>query len=170
MENKRRTVLKGALASTAFLIPSGLLDAFDDLTPVGVDAPPIGTSTLTRARFGAHVGSDFVVQTRGGSTLMLRLVSVDDVPNAAAGGVEGAEDTFVARFEDWSGILLSQGTYTVSHDSLGRLRLFIVPVGQPTARAQSYEAVFHAAPAGAPKPPTPRRREPAAVTPAAVEP
>jgi hypothetical protein len=147
MVHTRRTVLKAAaLAGSALLLPSGLLDAFQKTSvPLGADDRPIGRSRfrMTRSVLSGHVGSDFTAHTPGGRPVGLRLVEVEDVPNAAAARLEGAEDTFAARFEDSSGNLLSQGTYTLEHDQLGRLWFFLVPVGQPAPGAQVYEAIFN---------------------------
>jgi hypothetical protein len=151
MAHGRRAVLKvAALAGTAFFVPLDLLEAFQrqparEPAPLGADNLPIGTSRLpiTRSFLQGHVSTDFLVQTPGGLTLTLQLVEVADLPNAAASGQEGSEEAFAARFTDASGILLSQGTYTLNHARLGRLWWFLVPVDQPGGRLQVYEAIFN---------------------------
>ena len=148
MAHTRRSVLKAAaLAGTALLLPTVLLEAFEKTpVPLGADGRRIGKThpaRITRSLLSGHVGSDFVARTPGGNPVALRLVNVEDVPNAAAAHLEGSEDTFAAYFEDSSGTLLSQGTYTLNHLQLGRVWFFLVPVGQPSARAQTYEATFN---------------------------
>lgn len=150
MPKTRRAVLKAAaLAGTAFFIPSGLAKALDGTSiPRGADGRRIGTSPLhvTRSLLHGHVGSDFMARTVGGNAVMLRLVEVEDVPNAAAANLEGSEESFAARFEDSSGILLGQGTYRLDHASLGRVWWFLVPVGMASAESQTYEAIFNTGP------------------------
>jgi hypothetical protein len=151
MAHSRRTVLKAAaLAGTALFVPSDVLEAFQrqaapEPLPLGADNRPLGRSRarLTRSNLRNHVGSDFIAQTPGGTEVTLRLVEVEDVPNASAAGQEGSEGTFAARFTDSSGILLSQGTYTLDHDGLGRVWWFLVPVDMPAGRLQTYEAIFN---------------------------
>jgi hypothetical protein len=157
MPKSRRAVLKAAaLAGTAFFIPSGLAKALDGTSiPRGADGRRIGSSPLhvTRSLLHGHVGSDFMARTSGGNAVMLRLVEVEDVPNAGAANLEGSEETFAARFEDSSGILLRQGTYRLDHPYLGRVWWFLVPVGMPSAPSQTYEAIFNNAPTSARRPP-----------------
>lgn len=158
MEQTRRSVLRSAaLAGTAFLMPLGVLEAFQEASArVDGDDGRIGMSRrrVSRSLLRGHVGSDFVVQTDDGARVALRLVEVEDVPNAAAANQEGSEDTFAARFEDSSsGVLLSQGTYVLRHDALGRREWFLVPVGMPSAEKQTYEAIFNKAPRNAGTPP-----------------
>jgi uncharacterized protein DUF6916 len=159
MTQSRRMVLKAAaLAGTALFMPSGVVYAFQDIPPnLGADDLPIRRPRfpVTRSLLRSHVGSDFFARTAGGRPVALRLVEVEDVPNASAAGQEGSEGTFAARFTDESsGVLLSQGTYTLRHDVLGRVSWFLVPVGQPALASQTYEAIFNAAPRNAPRPPT----------------
>jgi hypothetical protein len=154
MEFTRRNVLKvTSLAGTALLLPQGLLEAAQqqEAAALGADRRPIGTSPLhfTRSLLRGHVGSDFLARTPAGNRVYLRLVEVEDIPNAEAARLEGSEESFAARFQDSSGHLLSQGTYRLDHDVLGRNWFFLVPVGQPSATAQTYEAIFNNAPAPA---------------------
>lgn len=161
MAQTRRTVLKAAaLAGTALFMPSGVLDALQDIPAnLGADDLPIRRARLrvTRSLLRGHVGSDFFARTVGGTRVTLRLVEVEDVPNASAAGQEGSEETFAARFADSSGVLLSQGTYTLRHDVLGRVSWFLVPVDMPALASQTYEAIFNNAPANAGPPPARRR-------------
>jgi hypothetical protein len=147
MAHTRRSVLKAAaLAGTALFLPSGMLDASEEPAgPLGADARPIGTPTyrLTRSMLAGQVGSDFAAQSSAGSELALRLVEVEDLPSATAANLVGSDVAFAARFRDSSGTLLSQGTYTLDHGSLGRLWMFLVPVGAPSADGQTYEAIFN---------------------------
>jgi len=160
MKQTRRTMLKAAaVAGTALFFPSHLLEGAQDAGParprnaarqLGADGRRIGNNRpLTRSLLAGHVGSDFLAQTPGGNEVALRLVEVDDLPNAEAAHLQGSEDSFAARFQDSSGVLLSQGTYRLDHDYLGRFWFFLVPVGQPSARAQTYEAIFNNAPLSA---------------------
>lgn len=151
MAHTRRMVLKAvAVAGTAFIMPVDVLDAFQEgaAASLGEDRLPIRKARrdLTRSFLRNHVGSDFIARTPGGSSVTLRLVEVEDLPNAAASGQEGSEDAFAARFTDSSGFLLSQGTYTLRHDALGAVSWFLVPVDQPISALQTYEAIFNNTP------------------------
>jgi hypothetical protein len=149
MTHTRRSMLKAAAAAgTILFFPSHLLEAADkEARPLGADGRPIRKSPIVpRSLLAGHVGSDFVTQTPGGTQVRLRLVEVEDLPNAEAANLQGSEEAFAARFEDSSGVLLSQGTYRLDHDYLGRFWFFLVPVGRPSVRAQTYEAIFNNAP------------------------
>jgi len=156
MQTRRNLLKAAALFGTTFFVPGGYADALQDPPDsIGADDLRLGAGRvrITRGRLHGFVGSDFAVQTAAGSPVTLRLVEVADVPSAAAAGVQGAQETFAARFEDSSGTLLSQGTYTLTHEVLGRRQWFLVPVGQATASRQVYEAIFYKAPRGAGRPP-----------------
>ena len=155
MTHSRRSILKAAiLAGPALFIPASLLDAREQTREragaLGADGQPMRApgAPITRSFLGGAVGSDFVARTPGGFEVPLRLEAVEDLPQAAVAGLEGSEQSFTARFESTSGALLEQGTYTLNHDWLGQLSIFLVPVGRPIAKSQTYEAVFNNAPTG----------------------
>ena len=51
-------------------------------------------------------------------------------------------DTFAWHFRGPRQPMLPQNTYNITHDGLGQLRLFIVPLSAPDEGAQ-YEALFN---------------------------
>lgn len=100
--------------------------------------PRTGTADLTRSILLAELDTRFVVWRGFARPVGLRLVHVGDASSAVTAGTTGSEDCYSAFFEGAPHALLEQGTYTVSHARLGRLTLFLVPVGRP-ARAVTYE-------------------------------
>lgn len=94
--------------------------------------------TLTRSRLLQETGTRFVVWRGAGRPVGLRLVSVADPASAAAAGTLGSEDCFSAFFEGVAYAPIAQGTYRVTHATLGTLTLFLVPVGRP-AKVRTYE-------------------------------
>jgi hypothetical protein len=108
------------------------------------------TAGLTREGFAKLVNSSFTVQLATGTHAYLVLGSVEDL-NRKADSDESAmavppprrrsftpqTDSFALHFYG-AGAGLSQQTYTVEHDSLGRFELFLVPSGP-----SSYTATFN---------------------------
>jgi hypothetical protein len=125
------------ISGTALLVPGVLAAA----------APPGPTETRpagTRGRFAACVGEPFLVQDESGEPVPLVLREVSDPTVLGAPGLEGHPECFSASFLGPAG-RLRQGTFTVSNARLGRLALFLVPVGRPRDGAQQYEAAFNCA-------------------------
>lgn len=98
---------------------------------------------LTRSTLLRELNTRFVVWRPLARPVGLRLVQVTDPTVASAtaattAGIAGDENCFSAFFEGSSYAPLEQGTYTLSHPTLGRLNLFLVPVGRP-GRVRTYE-------------------------------
>jgi hypothetical protein len=99
---------------------------------------------LTSELFAPHVGETFEVAPAEGDPFEAVLASCD-------------ETTYGAR-EDWlksisrvpfslvfhapGGELLPQQTFTVRHQQLGEMAIFLVPLGPQPDGAMAYEAVF----------------------------
>jgi hypothetical protein len=95
---------------------------------------------LTPAWFEAHKGTPFHIDFGGGSPLEVGLHRVrrhEPHPGPRA-------EPFSAYFLGPRSPVLSQRIYKVTHDQLGTLDLFLVPIGpDPQAGGMLYEAVFN---------------------------
>jgi Domain of unknown function (DUF6916) len=94
---------------------------------------------LTENEFSKHLNSNFNVQFVDGE-LPLELVEV-----AAYRPQEHEEqglERFSALFNGPGNALLPQGLYHLTHDQMGEVDLFLVPVSVDQRRIQ-YEAVFN---------------------------
>lgn len=72
----------------------------------------------------------------------MRLLRVDDVPNARATGKVGDENGFVLVFRGPCAPKLPQGTFEVACDALGTFHLFLVP-GWTNVSGTIYTATFN---------------------------
>ena len=99
---------------------------------------------LSRESFARHLNTNFSFRHRDASAT-LELVEVNDLtpvagrPSAAATGKE----CFAAVFVGSAKTPLLQETYTVTHGSLGKFEMFVVPVGKNNRKGMYYEAVFN---------------------------
>ena len=92
---------------------------------------------LTPASFSEHLNTPFRLALQGG-TLELELYEVkvlEPHPGPRA-------DPFSVFFRGPRGPVLPQATYALEHEKLGKLEIFLVPVG-PDAKGMCYEAVFN---------------------------
>ena len=87
---------------------------------------------LTADDFDGLADRQFSVHLDDGPPVTLRLVEV-----ARGRSAPGYREGFSLLFEGPDDPLLGQGTWPLHHPQLGRLELFLVPVGRA-----SYQAVF----------------------------
>ena len=87
--------------------------------------------------------SDFAPHVATAFTLWLGEMPVPLVLAAVDGVGADPERSFVLQFRAETAGLLSQGTYPVEHEGVGRMALFLVPVRQDATGAVVYEAVFN---------------------------
>ena len=86
--------------------------------------------------FDGLTGESFLIEAEGVDTV--ELISVEVKPR-----YEGAKQTpFVLTFHGPADVVLEQSIYTLEHERLGNLEIFLVPVGQ-TEGEVVYEAVFN---------------------------
>lgn len=97
-------------------------------------ADPFDTLAVTASAAEPHVGGAFTLWA-GAEAVALTLDAVE-----RAGG---SDDCFALVFR--TPATLPQATYPVEHAVLGRIALFLVPVGRDAAGAL-YEAVFNRTP------------------------
>lgn len=95
--------------------------------------------TFTLQTFAPLAGSAFEL-TAGDADGRIALELVETGTGAVSAS-KVARDPFSLTFLQTDGPLLAQGTYPMSHPTLGAFELFVVPVGRD-ARGVRYEAVF----------------------------
>ena len=94
---------------------------------------------LTLGDFSGRIGDAFRVELPAGS-IDLALAEVTDLARRDHAGPRRAPFSLVFRGPNWP--LLSQRIWAVEHEVLGRLEIFLVPIG-PDALGMRYEAVFN---------------------------
>ena len=93
--------------------------------------------SLTRTAFEPHQNTDFRLNIEGAAPVVLRLVEVaDKTPEGFPG------EQFSLLFAGPPEPFLEQRTYTLEHDAMGTLTLFLVPVAQRKDGFR-YEAYFN---------------------------
>lgn len=109
---------------------------------------------LTRSKFAPHLSESFAVVSDSGP-VYLQLVEVNDLKQASISRSALArkedpefkmklqEESFTLLFRSTSETLLPQGTWTLDHDALGKMTLFLTPVIRSDGPWHFYEAVFN---------------------------
>ncbi|HZU86801.1 MAG TPA: hypothetical protein VFF78_04930 [Anaerolineaceae bacterium] len=93
---------------------------------------------ITQEQFSNNIHTTFRVQGEEGVEYALELVSLQKFPPTP--GIE----QFSLLFQGAAALLLPQRTYTLAHEVLGSLDIFLVPVGISPDRAfYQYEAAFN---------------------------
>jgi hypothetical protein len=90
--------------------------------------------------FEPHVGTTFTVtEVEGGFPLELAKATAT-TPHEH----QPRQDPFTLLFTGPPDMVLHQGTYTMAHDGLGEVVIFVVPVGpDPESAKMRYEAIFN---------------------------
>ncbi len=96
--------------------------------------------TLIEAQFAPYVGEKFRVQLAPSTVLELELVEVSRI-DPKGGRAAGRREPFSVLFRGPLETPLSQRTYTLAHEQMGVLDLFLVPIA-PDDDGRYYEAVF----------------------------
>lgn len=102
-----------------------------DLSPVA----STDLAKLTAGDFEARLNNSFILATAGGA-LAFELVEVRRL-----GRAHRESGAFSLLFATPRGAFLPQATYPLEHPTMGKLPVFLVPIG-PTAAGNGYEAVF----------------------------
>jgi hypothetical protein len=98
---------------------------------------PADIATLTAADFEPHVRDEFQIASPTGKiAVSLKLVEVHRLGRAVR-----PDGAFSLLFLSPPGPIYPQGTYPLTHATLGTLDLFLVPLG-PNDSGNRYEAVF----------------------------
>lgn len=98
---------------------------------------------LTPESFAPHVGTVFSLRLPGGAgTLDLTLISARAVGSSRRSGAVRERAFSVVFLGPPGAPILQQQTFSLEHEGMGSLELFLVPVGVDGGRTQ-YEAVFN---------------------------
>jgi len=95
-------------------------------------------SALTHETFAKELGSPFQLHWGAAAPLRLELVSATEFARASAGM---RRTPFSLLFRGPRQPVLPQKIYPLEHDRLGRLEIFLVPIG-PEGEGMRDEAVF----------------------------
>ena len=96
---------------------------------------------LALSAFESHVGSVFRLAAEPDSEIDLILISAARMPSNDPPGSTDFGRPFSLLFRGPESQPFGQGTQTLSHQAMGRLEIFLVPM-QPDAEGPLYEAVF----------------------------
>jgi hypothetical protein len=121
----RRSMLRG-VATAAVTVP--VLSALES-------GSALAATPLSRSAFDAGKAKAFRVSGHGSSAL-LRLVTVEDLPYSS----KGDQRRFSLIFRTMHGRKPHTGTWTFRHPTMGTFRMFVSPVGQ----GSDLQAVFNA--------------------------
>lgn len=101
--------------------------------------------TLTAGSFTPHIGTAFRLEPPGGGAPGghdLTLASATPMGAARRGGKIREHAFSVVFLGPSAAAVLPQAIYALEHEGLGRLEVFLVPIGRDGDRVQ-YEAVFN---------------------------
>ena len=93
---------------------------------------------LTVDDFAPHTGSEFSLQVPEGQPITLTLREATQLGQPAPGWRHG----FSLQFGGPKTPALPQQVYSMGHDVIGDMDIFIVPIGE-TAEERQYEAIFN---------------------------
>ena len=101
---------------------------------------------LTGGDFSPHLGERFTIRHASPDPLIVELIEVTELGSAPSSGVaDGAlsrRRPFSIVFQGPAGSgPLPQSIYSIEHENLGVLDLFVVPIGSDH-RGTRYEAIF----------------------------
>lgn len=102
---------------------------------------PVDLATLTHATFAAHQGTAFELRLADGKSVPLTLAEVRKLgANRSANGAkrEAFSLTFRAPTREF---YVPQQVVALDHAALGRIELFVVPIG-PDQTGMRFEAIF----------------------------
>lgn len=104
---------------------------------------PIMLDEVTTDLFEAHLGSSFYIHHDSGLPLTVKLIEATPLTTSGeARSVPTKREPCSIIFRGPLEPVLPQQIYRIQHDSLGRMDLFLVPVG-PDEEGMRYEAVFN---------------------------
>lgn len=92
---------------------------------------------LTAGDFEKHLNQTFVIHPSDVESIETQLVGVTDLGEIAPKGRRAFSLVFRGPREP----ALPQRIYAIGHETMGRMEIFIVPIG-PDAEGMRYEAVF----------------------------
>lgn len=99
-------------------------------------------AVLTEEEFSRHVNTKFRVNVDAPSPIELELVEVKGYPYKDQPTEQKDMERFSVHFYGPGNTYLPQATYKLTHDSMGEITLFLVPLAH-NERGFLYEAVFN---------------------------
>jgi hypothetical protein len=98
---------------------------------------------LTQAKFGPLVGKQFRLHVGDAKIVEVELLEVAQLPNHPRhGAAKLKREPFSLLFRGPREFVLPQRIYPLEQDTLGRVEIFLVPIG-PDEIGQRYEAIFN---------------------------
>jgi uncharacterized protein DUF6916 len=97
---------------------------------------------LTEEEFSRHVNTRFRVIVDFPDPIELELVEVKSYANRDKPGEEKGMERFSVHFYGPGNIYLPQAIYNLSHEAMGEMAIFLVPLAH-NERGFLYEAVFN---------------------------
>lgn len=129
-----------------FIRDCALVAAASALAPVAfaqdIFSSPAFLGSPRYDQFLREVNTPFVLHTGEGSIEVI-LAQANILPASPAGAMDAGNEKFSLLFRIPARAGLEQGIYSVEHQRLGRLSVFIVPVGGSINAHRHYEAVFN---------------------------
>ena len=99
---------------------------------------------VTKTLFDERVGENFTLEASEGCGIELQLVSVQGLGGPAAAADRKVRESFSAVWCAPHNTRLPQKIYRITHEQVGSLELFLVPIGpDPEGRGMRMEAVFN---------------------------
>lgn len=146
--SRRGFLQAGSMTAVAVVVTGGLSQAaFGQVSSDKKSVLPIGgdradrLSELTRSTFDEHIFSTFRFRVKKAGWVDLQLVEVQNLRPASSVGSEGdGKECYSLVFQSLSDITLRQGTYSLSHERLGKFELFVVPL---RAESMRYVAIIN---------------------------
>lgn len=80
--------------------------------------------------FAPHVGTAFGYEHSSGQALEFRLLRIRDTPEFKAHALWARRPPFSLYFAAPEGFEVGQGTFTLQHRDLGKMMVFMVPIGR----------------------------------------
>ena len=106
----------------------------------------ISSEQFGLGHFASQLRTTFEVNQQSAAVVRLKLIKAEayNYSSSAVLTPDAANERFSLLFRGRTDQALSQGTYNFAHTELGRLTMFIVPVGLVNAGGErSYQAVFN---------------------------
>ena len=138
MASSRRDFLKkSSLVAVAAAVPTSIVRGLSNrevVTPLEVK------SDLTKAAFLAQLNTQFRIK-HSQSQVVVKLVNVSDLKHRK--GARKDKEGFSLLFREASGASLTQGTYQIQHEKLGKFSFLLVPMSVKGKETATYEAVVN---------------------------
>jgi len=135
MITRRRFIRDCSLVAATAAAPAALARP-------GLRQPGLAGGRSLYEHFATALSTSFIVRVASG-TVKVVLIEI----TAGSAGQPNAEDArnerFSLLFRGAASEALEQGTYFFDHSRIGRMAVFIVPLGPADAGASYYEAVFN---------------------------